>query len=105
VIGISHSHFLGGPARWNQDDRDKALAFEWYNREKCPVCGTFEEEWRDEEGWKLTPPRWQAVDRRCLGCEELERKRELIPKGERGVYVGLAPFDDTEDDDDEQQPE
>lgn len=78
---------------WTQDDRDKAVAFSRRLSERCPNCQTYEEDWVDENGRLLDPPKYTAWDRRCHGCGEITKLRDTLPEGQRGVYVGLVPFD------------
>lgn len=84
--GIPHSHFLGGPPRWDPDDRDKALAWHLHELERCPSCGTRPEEWDPERGGDRNAYVGEA--RHCRGCEvkaqaddELEHHRSEYPRG------------------------
>jgi len=99
--GISHSHFLGGPQKWNQLDRDKAVAYEMVMREACPKCGTLAEDWVGDDGIPLADPILAAVMRHCYGCDEIERVQESIPKKARGTFVTLIPFDQLDEDADD----
>lgn len=50
-LGVSHSHFLGGPALFTAQDREKALAFSLYKARLCPCgCGTERWEWDPAQG-------------------------------------------------------
>lgn len=49
-LGIAHSHFLGGPASWTAQDREKALAFAAYKATVCHGCGTTRAEWDPGQG-------------------------------------------------------
>lgn len=81
---MSHSHFLGGPPRWTEDDQDKAIEYERWLRAECS-CGTRMEEW-DEDPYAYVGYQW-----RCPGCEVIEQEKENVPEGEKGVHVGLLP--------------
>jgi hypothetical protein len=84
--GISHSHFLGGPPVWTDDDQDKAIAYEALLRVTCSSCGT-----RDEE-WKEDPVAYLGHLWRCPGCETLELEKKNVPEeGAEGIHVGLIP--------------
>jgi hypothetical protein len=98
---IPHSHFLGGPNRWTELDREKAVDYELVLREQCPRCGTLPEEWVDEKGRPLDEPLMTPVLRHCQGCEEVEKMESKKPKGVKGAYVAIIPFAHLEDDDDE----
>lgn len=67
AYGISHSHFLGGPARWTSDDRDKALWWEIHRRDTCPDCGTRAEEWDPAKGGHEHA--YLGELRKCWGCQ------------------------------------
>lgn len=90
---------MGGPLRWTQLDRDKAIAYDNTTREECPTCGTLAEDWVDDKNFPLEQPVWAAVARKCYGCEEIERIRSRIPDKLKGVQVRLILFDELEDDD------
>ena len=50
-LGVSHSHFLGGPVDWTAQDREKALALHRFKASLCPCgCGTERSEWDPEQG-------------------------------------------------------
>lgn len=98
---VPHSHFMGGPLKWTDLDRDKAVAYEWLLREQCPRCGTLPEDWVDERNRPLDEPVWAAVARHCHGCDEMERLQEKVPKRIKGTYVAFIPFAHLTDDDDD----
>ena len=107
--GISRSFFLGGPHEWTESDRLWALAWQAAQRERCPHCGTYGDEWRDEKGRILDEPPWVVDSITCGGCEAKGRLEKLIHKqapDKRGVYVFLRRPRDSdyvdEDDDDEE---
>ena len=83
--GISHSHFLGGPLRWTEDDQDKSVAYERYLATACGHCGTHLEDW-EEDRFAFIGHQW-----RCPGCEVLAQERENVDDDEKGVQVGLVP--------------
>lgn len=70
-LGIPDSHFLGGPALWTQDDRDKALAWQEMDRLTCRGCGTRPEEWNPNKGGDRNA--YVAEVQVCPGCEVRER--------------------------------
>ena len=65
--GIPHSHFLGGPDVWTQEDREKALAWHQRELERCPHCGTHPDEWDPDKGG--SPHAREPGLRHCRGCE------------------------------------
>lgn len=91
---ISHSHYLGGPAVWTQQDRDKAIWHAKYKAERCGSCGTHPDEWDPKKGGDRQA--YAAVETRCAGCAALEKQQELYEsraKEERvrGVHIVLRP--------------
>lgn len=81
---IPHSRFL----RWSQDDRDKAIWAYVRDRSTCRHCGTRPEEWDEDRGGDRRA--YYAVERRCLGCEQIQAKSDSLPADQgRGMYVGL----------------
>ncbi len=99
--GIPHSIFLGRPwpkpgeALWLDEDQDKAIAYFLFKKESCAQCGTREEDWVDESGRYLNPPKLEPIAVRCHGCETKEQFQDSLPKGatQRGVYVAFRKFD------------
>lgn len=87
-LGVSHSHFLGGPPCFTQQDRDLAVAQELRRLATCPGCGT-----RDDE-WKRDPDAYipDAIGR-DKGCEvKALTEAQLTPEDrEAGVHVILEP--------------
>jgi hypothetical protein len=86
--GISHSHFLGGPDAWTDDDRDKALA--WADRDRrTHVCGTRREEWDPAQGGRRDA--YEFLPAVCPGCEALERAQAVMGgaewQGQRGKTI------------------
>lgn len=78
--GIPHSHFLGGPALWTEADRDKAIWWSIHEAQKCPRCGTREEEWDPQRGGSIHA--YHAVEHKCWGCvakDGAEKKLERDP--------------------------
>lgn len=86
---ISHSHYLGGPPVWTDDDRAKVEAYEDWDRGNCAGCGSREEWWDPKRGGHREA--CVADTRRCLGCQIKEETRESVPIHERGVHVFLVP--------------
>lgn len=39
----------------------------------------------------LENPPFEPVTHKCYGCAEMERLRETIPEGQKGVYVVIKP--------------
>lgn len=91
-LGIPHSRFLA----WNPDDQDKALAYQRAQNEVCTSCGTRREDWVDEHGYWLDPPKWEPVVHVCKGCAALDTERRGLSEAQRdnpAVRVVVAPFD------------
>lgn len=87
--GIPHSHFLGGPLRWSDLDRAKALTFRALQAEACPNCGTRHAEWDPKEGGDRDA--WVAdITRPCEGCIRLAEAQEAI--GDDGAKRGMRAF-------------
>jgi hypothetical protein len=89
---ISHSHFLGGPNRWTDDDREKAIWWLRRQREACGECGTRPDEWDEKVGGHRHA--YVAKYEHCRGCEvkqaadkALENDRKHYPKGMRVVLT------------------
>lgn len=85
-LGISHSHFLGGPDEWTPEDRAKVVAYSIEKSMRCTMCGTADWEW-EEDGYA-----YEAVQQVCFGCQ----KKDLIrtdPEFESkpGVSIILLP--------------
>ena len=81
---IRHSEFL----KWSADDRDKAIAQHVRSRTACDRCGTRAEEWDEERGGHRRA--YYAVETRCLGCEQIEAKRDSLPSDiGRGIRIAL----------------
>lgn len=83
-LGISHSHFLGGPDVFTRTDRDLAVWFEIYEGERCPSCGTRPNEWDPEQGGH--DHAYVAKLHKCYGCAERARAEKRITK-EMGAGV------------------
>lgn len=87
--GIPHSVFLGGPAGWTPDDRDKALAWQELDRQTCRGCGTRTEEWNPEHGGHRQAYDFDVVV--CPGCEKKQHADAVMNsdewKGQRGAQV------------------
>lgn len=93
--GIPHSVFL----KWNEDDQDKALGWELYQRQLCSGCGTEPSEWVDEDGFPVFPPPYQPNSTRCYGCVTLnEENRKFEKMGNSiGVSLRLGPYTEGEE--------
>ncbi len=89
---IPYSEFMGRPvfngkSRWLESDVDRVLAYEYFRFELCPHCGTKDSDWVDDKGRWLDDPLYEAVTKRCFGCEEVARLRESVPSDQKGVYT------------------
>lgn len=73
---VSHSHFLGGPRRWTNQDRDKAIWFRVRQAQTCQSCGTHPYDWDEAEGGR--PDAWRAVSHHCKGCQVLQVAQERL---------------------------
>lgn len=88
---MPHSEFLGrvvgpGEPRWEDRDRELALAYTAMDRERCNGCGTFQDEW-DRDRFAFV-----AHTSVCPGCENLENERANVPKeGVPGLKMYLVP--------------
>lgn len=61
--------------RWEDRDRELALAFVQMDHERCSGCGTFKDEW-DRDRFAYV-----AHSTICPGCENLENEKENVPQG------------------------
>lgn len=89
-MGISHSHFLGGPPQWTDADRAKALESARWQRSVCSSCGTREQDWNPAEGGREDA--YDVTVWRCPGCERLElwqKENADLLETERGAKFGL----------------
>ncbi len=78
--GIPLSTFLG----WSQADQDAALAWQADQAQRCPRCGTHEDE---DPG--------EAVKHVCRGCARTSAASDTIKAEHRGfTTVRLRPYDD-----------
>jgi hypothetical protein len=80
-IGLPHSQFLS----WDETDQDKALAFMRDRRNRCPGCGTHEDEWERD------PDAYVGWHESCPGCARLEQESENVSDSARGVKRFLIP--------------
>lgn len=105
--GIPHSHFLGGPLVWTDEDRDKAVAFLRFDAARCSGCGTFSDEWFGPDGLLADDPAFVAVTEQCLSCAEIERLGAQLAKrqgGSAGFSIRLRRFDPVSDGDVDETP-
>jgi hypothetical protein len=86
---ISHSHYMGGPARWTDLDRAKAEAYAEWRLGTCCRCGTRAEDWDPKQGGHRHA--YIADVDVCRGCELLDELREQLPKDVKGADVVLIP--------------
>jgi hypothetical protein len=92
-FGISHSHFLGGPAVWTDDDRAKALAYVLHEGQRCSDCGIHPIEW--PEGTDPADPPFEPAEKFCPGCEEMARYarwRNEQRKDNESAFDGKRPY-------------
>lgn len=92
VLGISHSHFLGGPALWTDLDRAKARAFREWKADVCNGCGTHRDEWDPGKGGDRDA--YVASLTYCQGCARLHESREHEVDDDdraRGAHQVLVP--------------
>ncbi len=81
-LGLPHSVFL----TWDDDDRDKAVAYTRAMHHICKGCGT-----RPEE-WEANPNAYIGDIYKCEGCVRLEGERENAAEStEKGLHVRLLP--------------
>lgn len=92
-MGIPHSHFLGGPLRWSDLDREKARAYRAWKAQRCTGCGTAAHEWDKRQGGDRKA--YVADVTYCPGCSLLHEFGEQIDDSDRkrGAHVGLVPLD------------
>lgn len=91
--GISHSHFLGGPAVWTDDDRAKAIAYKIHEGRRCQECGVHPFDWPEDQ--PPDDPPYEPAERFCPGCEEMARYarwRQSQGEGDESAFDGKRPF-------------
>lgn len=95
-MGVSHSHFLGGPPRWTDLDRAKALAYQQLMNATCGGCGTRREEWDPKAGGHRN--QYLADLDECPGCRLKHELNEQLEEDDRhsAVRVVLMPNPDAE---------
>lgn len=77
--GVPRSILLGrawpGPGEplWLPSDLEGALAYERWQAERCPRCGTFPAEWLDDKGKFLEDEPYEVIAHECPGCDLLKR--------------------------------
>ncbi|GAA4849754.1 hypothetical protein GCM10023403_10690 [Pseudonocardia benzenivorans] len=81
--GIPHSHFLGGPPQWTDEDRDKALWWLIHDNAKCPNCGTRPDEWDPAKGGH--DHAYLAELHKCWGCDTSAGAEQAIDEKDRGT--------------------
>lgn len=79
--GIPRLHFLGGPNRWTQHDRDAALWWLLHERQRCSSCGTRPAEWDPKQGGHLQA--YQPKIERCAGCAAVERGQADLERAQK----------------------
>ena len=63
--------------KWDEGDRQKALAWEIRKRQTCQHCGTKPEDW--QAGKRIYAPKQVP----CIGCKELVRANKSVPQSAR----------------------
>jgi hypothetical protein len=83
--GVPLGFFLGGPFRFDDFSRDAAIAWHYDREARCPTCGEYDDEWRDEKGLKLEGRKAPKVVSQhiCPGCEAIELAHNADEKAER----------------------
>ena len=85
---VPHSIFLGRmwpnpsdpeESYWLPSDSDKVMAYQILLGEMCPNCGTFEEDWVDDEGYPLDVQIYEPDTVKCEGCQRLHEMSDMIP--------------------------
>lgn len=76
--GIPHSHFLGGPRVWTEEDQQKALWWMVRERQRCSGCGTHPDDWNEDLGGRRDA--FVAEERTCPGCRERGPAEQLLQK-------------------------
>ena len=64
--------------------------------EACPDCGTFHDEWIDEDGRLINPPPYVVEDYSCPGCEGIDKVQTQMREAKKdtsGKKLHLARFD------------
>ncbi|MFJ7990327.1 hypothetical protein [Streptomyces sp. NPDC096351] len=78
---------------WTARDRDKALAFQAYQRTVCPQCGTRHEDW-DHGGDDDTEDAYEVSVQLCPGCQVIGEKQEQLQNDGgslHGKKIALIP--------------
>ena len=82
---------MGGPARWDEADQAKAVAYERWLAEACGNCHTRKSDWFDDEGWPLLEPVWEIAVEQCEGCITMARAQRAA-EGVDHAYSRWKPF-------------
>ena len=88
-MGISHSHYLGGPARFTDEDRAKFDALAEWEAGLCDMCGTHADWWNPDHGGHRFA--FIADLRRCPGCEVKDELQDQLDSKTSGAHVFLRP--------------
>ena len=93
-MGIPHSHFLGGPLRWTEDDQEKALAYHQFKGNVCRTCGTEPHEWDPAHGGHREA--YIGGQSRCEGdvilAQEAENIAGLRDVAGSAAVAGMRPI-------------
>ena len=103
--GIPHSVFR----KWRESDQEKVIAW-LIDKADRHTCGSYPDEWLDENNRPLDPPPMFVRTSRCQGCIELGQVEDMIRKENNGslphgmdVYLSRQPPPPREDDDEEDE--
>lgn len=70
---------------WDDDDRQKAIAFEIEKNSKCQLCGTAEWEWEENKR------AYEPYEHHCMGCYYKAILQEESGQGMPGTTISLIP--------------
>lgn len=96
--GIPYRWFTGQSKVNEWDEVSSSAAIAWQDREsdRCPSCGTYESDWKDDAGDELRDPPLIVTVGKCLGCEamdmwqaDLEGAGKKMKPGERPTFQFL----------------
>lgn len=68
---------------WDADDQDLALAWLIDKSSRCPKCGTYSDDWIDDEGRASEPPPYYVETHRCYGCVAIDDALEEVEPDQR----------------------
>lgn len=78
---------------WSARDREKALAYQEYQRTVCPQCQTRHDDW--DHGGPDEEDAWSVTVQLCVGCQVLADKQAELARDkgddQHGLKVSLIP--------------